>query len=89
MSWKIEFDSEVEKDLKKLGREAQKRILEYLKERIAKSNNPRDFGKPLRGKLSGFWRYRVGDYRLICRIFDEEILVLVIKAGHRKNIYLR
>lgn len=87
MTWKIEFDSDVEKELRKLDRQVQKAILTYLRERVAKSNNPRDFGKPLRGDKSGFWRYRINDYRIICRILDKEIVVLVIKVGHRKNIY--
>ena len=87
MTWKIEFDGDVEKELKKLGRQAQKTILTYLRERVAKSNNPRDFGKPLQGDKSGFWRYRVNDYRIICRIYDKEVVVLVVTVGHRKNVY--
>lgn len=87
MIWKIEFDSDVEKDLKKLGHIAQKRILKYLKEKIATSVDPRLLGKSLTGDLNGFWRYRVGDYRVISKIEDDVFIVLVVKVGHRKNVY--
>lgn len=87
MAWKIEFDSDVEKDLKKLGHTAQKRILKFLKEKIAISNNPRIHGKPLTRNLSGLWRYRVGDYRIISNIEDNICTILIIKVGHRKIIY--
>jgi mRNA interferase RelE/StbE len=63
MTWKIEFDSDVEKDLRKLGATAQKRILTFLKKRIAATDDPRAHGKALTGDFSGLWRYRVGDYR--------------------------
>jgi mRNA interferase RelE/StbE len=78
----------VKKDLKKLDQTAQKRILTYLKEKIATQENPRLFGKALKGNLKGLWRYRVGDYRLVCQILDAELIILVIKVGHRQNIYL-
>lgn len=87
MIWKIEFDINVEKELKKLDRQAQKAILKYLRERIATSKNPRDFGKALLGDKSGFWRYRINHYRIICRINDAELIVLVVKVGHRKDVY--
>lgn len=85
--WKIDFDSDVEKDFKKLDHTAQKRIIKFLKEKIAINENPRIHGKPLTGKLSGLWRYRVGDYRIISRIEDHIFTVLVIKVGHRKAVY--
>lgn len=87
MVWKIEFDDEVEKELRKLGRPAQKAILSYLRERIATSSNPRAFGKALQGNKSGFWRYRVNDYRIICQIHDQTLNVVVVHVGHRKDIY--
>jgi mRNA interferase RelE/StbE len=59
----------------------------FLRDRIATTENPRRFGKPLRGGLKSLWRYRVGDYRLICDIRDETLVVLVVRAGHRRNIY--
>lgn len=87
MTWKIEFDSDVEKDLRKLGHIAQKRIIKFLKEKIATANDPRMLGKALSGHLNGLWRYRVGDYRIISKIEDATFIVLVIKVGHRKEIY--
>lgn len=87
MTWKIEFDTDVEKDLKKLGHIAKKRILAYLKEKIMPSDDPRSFGKPLSGDLVGFWRYRVGDYRILAKIEDNHFVILVIHVGHRKNVY--
>ena len=59
----------------------------YIKERIANSDDPRSTGKPLHGELTGLWRYRIGNYRVICQIIDKEIVVLVVKVGHRKNVY--
>jgi mRNA interferase RelE/StbE len=71
--------------LRKLAPEAQQTILRYLRERVAGSPDPKQFGKPLRMNLAGLWRYRVGDYRLICRI--EENRLVVLKVGHRREVY--
>ncbi len=87
MVWKVEFDSAALKDMRRLGRDAQTRIVRYLRERIAPAENPRRFGKALHGDKSGLWRYRVGDYRLLCRIEDKVLMVLVIAVGHRKDVY--
>lgn len=85
--WKIEFDADVEKDLKKLGHTAQKRIIKFLKEKIMPACNPRVFGKPLSGDFTGIWRYRVGDYRILAQIMDDNFMVIIIHVGHRKNVY--
>ena len=87
MAWKIEFDREVEKDLKKLGHTAQKRILRFLKEKISPVEDPRILGKALAGNFSGFWRYRVGDYRIIVKFEDAACVILVVLIGHRKSVY--
>ncbi len=87
MAWKIRLNPKTEKDLQKLDKTVQKRIFKYLN-KLTTVENPRLFGKALQGDLQGLWRYRVGDYRLICQILDAEITILVIKVGHRKNIYL-
>ena len=87
LNWKIEFDSDVEKDLRKLSHSAQQRIIKYLKEKIIPVENPRTLGKPLSGDLSGIWRYRVGDYRILAKIEDENFIILVVHVGHRKNVY--
>jgi len=88
LNWKISIDSRASKELKKLDKLAQKKIINYLKTQLELIENPRLFGKPLQGNKRGLWRYRVGDYRIICQILDNELLILVIKVGHRKNIYL-
>ena len=75
------------KELRKLGKPAQRNIIAYLDERIAGDGDPRRFGKGLKADLAGLWRYRVGDYRILCQIRDAELLVLVVTAGHRRDIY--
>jgi mRNA interferase RelE/StbE len=65
-----------------------RRILDFIDERIAGGNNPRDTGKPLTGgALGAFWRYRVGDFRIVCDIQDDEPRVLVLRIGHRREVY--
>ena len=85
--WKVEFDDAAAKELRKLDQQAQQQILIYLRERIATADDPRRFGRPLTGDLAGLWRYRVGDYRMICSIEDDRFVVLVLRIGHRKKIY--
>ena len=88
MAWKIDFDAGALKSLRRLGRQEQVRIERYLAERVAVSASPRDLGKPLVGsKFGELWRYRVGDYRLICKIDDGVLLVLVLEIGHRSTAY--
>ena len=76
-----------EKQIQKLSRPAQESIVRFLRERVQPAGDPRQFGKPLHGDKGGMWRYRVGDYRLICDIQDERITVLVIRVGHRQDVY--
>ena len=85
--WTVEFDDRARRELRKLGAETQRTILKYLRERIAIAADPRQQGKPLRQNLAGLWRYRVGDYRLICRIEDNRLVVLVLQLGHRQDVY--
>ncbi|MFZ4525091.1 MAG: type II toxin-antitoxin system RelE family toxin [Chlorobium sp.] len=85
MAWKIEITGEAEKELSRIDKPAAKRIIRYLRERV--SVEPRSLGKSLRGDLSGLWRYRVGDYRVICELYDEKVSVLVIRIGHLKDVY--
>ena len=87
MTWKVEWDDRARKELRKLDHPIQKEILKYLRTRIVESKNPRFFGQNLSGNKAGLWRYRVGDYRLICRIEDDILVVLVVGVGHRKEIY--
>jgi mRNA interferase RelE/StbE len=87
LTWAVEFDDRARKELRKLDEAAQKQILRYLRSRIATESDPRRFGKALSTDKVGLWRYRVGDYRLVCRIEDGKVVVLVLRAGHRKNVY--
>ena len=85
--WRVEFDDRARRELRKLDAATQQTILRYLRERIASAENPRQYGKPLRMNLAGLWRYRVGNYRLICRIEENRLVVLVLKVGHRREVY--
>lgn len=85
--WTIEWDSKAIKSLKKFDRQARQQIVDYLESRIATERDPRRFGKALSGDKSGLWRYRVGDYRVICNIEDNALVVLVIAVGHRRDVY--
>jgi mRNA interferase RelE/StbE len=85
--WVVEFDDRARRELRKLDPKTQQEILRYLRERVAGSADPRQFGKPLRMNLAGLWRYRVGNYRLICRIEEQRLVVLILKIGHRREVY--
>ena len=87
MTWQIEFTSEAEKQLGKIDRQSSKRIINFLRERVATAEDPRSLGKALKGVLREFWRYRVGDYRIMCRIEDDRLLVLVVRVAHRRAVY--
>ena len=87
MDWVYRFDARALKELKKLGPDAQRAIIRYLDERVTGGADPRRFGKALKAELASLWRYRVGDYRILCQIRDRELLILVVAVGHRKNIY--
>ena len=87
MSWVYRFDERALKELRKLDKQAQRDIIAYLDERIAGKEDPRRFGKGLKANFEGLWRYRVGDHRILCQIRDKELLVLVVAAGHRRNVY--
>ncbi len=88
MPWKIELSAQVDRELGKLDPQQSKRILKFLHERVARLDNPRSIGQALQGsKLGEFWKYRVGDYRLICKIEDNRLLILVLRLGHRREIY--
>jgi len=87
VTWKIEFEEQARKELRKLDKKLQKDILKYLKQRIATNEDPRRFGKPLAYDKQSLWGYRIQNARVICRIHDDEVLVLVLRVGNRKNVY--
>ena len=85
--WRVEFHRAAVSDLRKLGPDGERRVLRYLRERIASSNDPRRFGHALTGDRKGLWRYRVGDYRIVASIEDDRFVVLVVTVGHRRQAY--
>ena len=90
MTWKIELLADAERTLGKLDPQAAKRIYAFLFLRLARLDNPRSIGEALHGpKLGEFWKYRVGDYRILARIEDDILRVLVVKVGHRREVYER
>lgn len=86
-AWKIEFTPKARRQLKKLDRAVSRRIVDGLARIRGPDGDPRAFGKALGGDWTGFWRYRIGDYRAICRIEDAVVTVVVIEVGHRREIY--
>jgi mRNA interferase RelE/StbE len=87
LAWTIEYDEGALKDLKKLDRQAQREILDYMEKRIGPAEDPRSFGKPLRHSKFGLWRFRWRDYRIICQLQESKLVVLVLAVGHRSTIY--
>jgi len=87
LTWRFEFTRTAEKQIVKLDRPSQARILSYLRQRVLPSDDPRQFGKALQGEKQGLWRYRIESYRIICDIQDEESTVLVLAVAHRKEVY--
>jgi mRNA interferase RelE/StbE len=87
LAWQIEITRTAEKQIKKLDPTSQQSIVRFLRDRLKPAADPRQWGKPLHGDKRGLWRYRVADYRLICDIQDEKITILVLRVGHRKDVY--
>ena len=87
MAWNVEFLESAKRQLKKIDRVWQGKILDYLEDEIATLDNPRACGKALVGDKRGLWRYRVGNYRIICDIQDGNFIIAAITIGHRKDIY--
>lgn len=87
LAWRIELTETANKQLAKLDKVEARRITKFLRERLAATDNPRNTGKALSGPLGGLWRYRVGDYRLICEIQDGVLCVLVLKISNRREVY--
>ncbi len=85
--WTVDFDARVDKELARLAPRDRQRILRFLRERVAPLENPRDLGEALAGSLSGYWKYRVGDYRVIARIEDRQVTILVVRIGNRREVY--
>ena len=88
MTWKIELSNRAQQDLSKLDPQTIRRVYQFLFSRLIKLEDPRSVGEALHGsQLGEYWKYRVGDYRLICKIEDDRLLIIVIRIGHRREIY--
>lgn len=88
MAWRIEFATSAAKQLRKLDPAAARRIVQFLRERVVPARDPRALGAALKGdELGRFWKYRVGDYRVIAEIHDHDIRIVVVRLGHRRNVY--
>jgi mRNA interferase RelE/StbE len=88
LAWSIEFEKEAEKELKKLDRQVALRIVKFLRQRVAVLDNPRSIGEALKGSALGdYWKYRVGDYRIIADVQDAKLIVQVVRLGNRSEIY--
>ena len=87
MAWTIEYTDTARTQLRRLDRQAARRIVDYMDQRVAVLENPRDLGQALSGPLGGLWRYRVGDCRVICDIQDQVLRILVVRVGRRDTVY--
>ncbi len=87
MAYQLKFSHTAIKQLSKLGNTESKRLLDYLKNRVLIAEHPRVYGKVLVGNFSGLWRYRVGDYRIVCEIQDDQLIILVVKLATRGEVY--
>jgi mRNA interferase RelE/StbE len=86
LAWTVEFQRSAAKQLRALDR-PRERILTYFRTRVLAADDPRQLGKALTGDKGGLWRYRIGDYRAICKLEDERLVVLVLELGHRREVY--
>ena len=88
MAWQIEFDPSAAKELTKLDKPTARRIVQFLRERVSPLTNPRSLGEALRGDdLGSFWKYRLGDYRVVAEIIDRRVVIIVVRVGHRREVY--
>jgi mRNA interferase RelE/StbE len=87
LAWTIEYAETAKKQLRKLDKVSARRIVDFMDERVAPSDDPRELGKALKGSLGELWRYRVGDYRILCDIQDGLLTVLVLQIGNRREVY--
>ena len=87
MAWTIEYTQTARNQLKKLDRPVARRIVDFLDERVATLNDPRTLGKALTGPLGTLWRYRIGDFRVICEMQHQAVRILFVRVGHRGEAY--
>ena len=87
MTYRPEVTSQFEKEFRKLDRYTQRMIKAWIDKNLMNCSNPRQHGKGLTANRSGQWRYRIGDYRIICEIEDDKLVILALTVGHRREIY--
>jgi mRNA interferase RelE/StbE len=87
LAWKIEIERQALRELRQIAPKDSARIIAFLERRLAVLDDPRSLGEPLAGRLSGFWKYRVGNYRIIASIEDTRVLILIVRIGHRREVY--
>jgi mRNA interferase RelE/StbE len=88
LAWQVEFDPDALKELKRLDRPVQIRLIAFLRDRLAPLDDPRSLGEALSGsRLGSYWKYRVGDWRIICDIQDQRVVVRVLRLGNRREVY--
>lgn len=87
MRWELEWSLDAKKQLERLDRYTQRLIASWIQKHLLSGADPRATGKPLAANFAGYWRYRIGDYRMVCKIIDQRILIIVMRIGHRSDIY--
>lgn len=87
MAWTVRYAAGVEKQLRKLGPDTSRRIRRYMEETVGRLEDARALGAPLVAEFAGMWRYRVGDYRVLCELHDNVLVVVVVDVGHRREVY--
>jgi len=87
LAWTVEYADSAKKQLRKLDKASARRIVDFMDERVGESEDPRQSGKALKGPLGDLWRYRVGDFRILCDIQDGKLTVLVLQIGNRREVY--
>jgi len=87
LAWRIELTPEAVRDLSRLGAAEAKRVRDFLRDRLALADDPRPLGRKLKGRLREFWRFRVGDWRILARLENDRLLILVVRVGHRSRVY--
>jgi mRNA interferase RelE/StbE len=87
VTWTIEFERAAAKEFSSLDAQANRRIRNFFKQRILTADHPRNLGKPLRGKQSNLWRYRIGSYRVVADLRDHRLVILIVPVGHRAAVY--
>jgi mRNA interferase RelE/StbE len=85
--WSIKFSPEFEKEWDKTDPSIQKKVIHFFTERLQREEHPKYFAKPLSGNLKNFWRFRIGDYRVICNLLEEERIIYLLRIAHRREVY--